>query len=263
MINVFSIHGIPGYPFLNPLRVSQVSAQALPHLATFGRRRPGGCTSFHHFIWATAKGLCQRLLVTLVVGGSRDGKVIESWQSWYNFKINIWEIMRNQSEIDSESLIDPATPLLTREYYITSNNQHQALVNLSGLHLPSESSKPSKPAARREVMVQRYFLGKSNHLLLRHQTSDLTNCSQWPYCSYFRSSLIYGWSCHQTPDSKDLGWLHVQGLRLVSKKLAGNSRDPMISIMAVAYTLQLTIPVWQVYGKLWGLGAHFGSLEMP
>ena len=55
MINVFSIHGIPGYPFLNPLRVSQVSAQALPHLATFGRRRPGGCTSFHHFIWATAK----------------------------------------------------------------------------------------------------------------------------------------------------------------------------------------------------------------
>ena len=78
MINVFSIHGIPGYPFLNPLRVSQVSAQALPHLATFGRRRPGGCTSFHHFIWATAKALCQRLLVTLVVGGSRDGKVIES-----------------------------------------------------------------------------------------------------------------------------------------------------------------------------------------
>ena len=76
----------------------------------------------------------------------------------------------------------PRDPTINKRV-LTSNNQHHALVNLSGLHLPSESSKPSQPAARREVMVQRYFLGKSNHLLLCHQTSDLTNCSQWPCCS--------------------------------------------------------------------------------
>ena len=163
--------------------------------------------------------------------------------------------MRNQSEIDSSSLIDPATPLLTREYWpLTSNNQHQALVNLSGFAsaLRILQTPPNQAAEKG---------GHGAAILLRQEQSSASAPSNFrPHklltvtftAAIFAPAWSMGWSCHQTPDSKDLGWLHVQGLRLVSKKLAGNSRDPMISIYGsrihfAAYHTSMA-SVWQALG---------------